>query len=47
MTYLYGPDTPLAVLIADPAAGPEGTRFGEQARALWEPLLAAETVGAV
>ncbi|MGW0042552.1 exodeoxyribonuclease V subunit gamma [Rhodococcus sp. NPDC003348] len=47
VSYLYGPDAPLSVLTADVAAGSEGTRFGEQARILWAPLLAAETVGTV
>ncbi|MFD4292840.1 exodeoxyribonuclease V subunit gamma [Rhodococcus sp. NPDC058532] len=46
VTYLYGADAPLTVLTATRASGTEGTRFGDLARALWEPLLAAETMGA-
>ena len=47
VAYLYGEAAPLTVLTATPTAGTEGTRFGEHARMLWAPLLAAETVGAV
>ncbi|CRK50458.1 RecBCD enzyme subunit RecC [Rhodococcus sp. RD6.2] len=46
VAYLYGVDAPITVLTAAGAPGSEGTEFGEHARTLWAPLLAAETVGA-
>ncbi|GAA4479531.1 exodeoxyribonuclease V subunit gamma [Rhodococcus olei] len=43
VSYVYGPESALSVLTGDPADGDERTRFGALARAVWEPLLAAET----
>ncbi|MFD1811755.1 exodeoxyribonuclease V subunit gamma [Rhodococcus gannanensis] len=47
IAYVYGEDAPLTVLTSEATAGSEGTAFGDHARTLWEPLLAAETLGAV
>ncbi|EME22397.1 exodeoxyribonuclease V subunit gamma [Rhodococcus triatomae] len=45
VAYLYGEDAPITVLTATAAPGSEGTAFGEHARTLWAPLLAAENLG--
>lgn len=42
--YLYGAGAPLTVLTARRDDGEERSRFGAESRALWEPLLAAESL---
>ncbi|MFE3289393.1 exodeoxyribonuclease V subunit gamma [Rhodococcus sp. NPDC059234] len=43
--YVHGAAPAMRVLTAEAAPGSEETRFGAEARALWEPLLAAEVQG--
>jgi exodeoxyribonuclease V gamma subunit len=43
---VWGDEAALDLLLADPGAGDEPHRFGELARRLWDPLLAAEDLQA-
>ncbi|HSK56012.1 MAG TPA: exodeoxyribonuclease V subunit gamma [Jiangellales bacterium] len=43
---VWGDQAALDLLVADPGAGDEPHRFGELARRLWDPLLAAEDLQA-
>ncbi|TQF65804.1 exodeoxyribonuclease V subunit gamma [Rhodococcus spelaei] len=43
--YVYGAAPALGALTAEAAAGDEETRFGVEARQLWDPLLDAEVQG--
>ncbi|MDG3015285.1 exodeoxyribonuclease V subunit gamma [Speluncibacter jeojiensis] len=45
ITYVYGDEPPFTVVTDEPDPGPEQTAFGALARAVWEPLLAAESMG--